>query len=56
MKKIVALAIVAGFALSFAACGKKAEEAPAQEAAPAEQAEQPAQDSTQQASDSTQQQ
>ncbi len=55
MKKLFALAIVAGFALSFAACsGKKAEEAPAEEAAPA--TEQPAQDTTQQASDTTQQQ
>jgi hypothetical protein len=55
MKKIIALAIVTGFALSFAACGKKAEEAPAQETAPTEQAEQPA-DTTQQASDTTQHQ
>jgi hypothetical protein len=38
MKKLIALALVAGFAFAFAACGKKAEEATTEPAQTEEQA------------------
>lgn len=38
MKKLFALALVAGFAFAFAACGKKAEEATSEPAQTEEQA------------------
>ena len=53
MKKVIALLAVCGFALAFVACGKKAEEANAQDSTAVETPAAPAIDSAATSQDTT---